>query len=294
MRTWRVGSISMGAALVFLGIFLLMAQFLDWDPMLAILAWWPVLLIILGVEVIIYIAKSGKENTNVKYDFLSIIFIGMIGTVGLGMAALSVTGILERANHFVAAETRTMDLPKLEVKDIEGIERIVVETGYHPVTIESSSVKEFTVFGTYRSDVSTKLNPLQSPKDYAMVEKKGDTLYMKLKDLPHHSLTGLGGEALNATILVPDGIALEVNGGNHIVMKPRALAADWSVTGGNVQINLEEEPILVDVQNAHQLGEGQWEDVSQAEGSSLSSAKKKIGNGDHRLTVHQAEYVSLR
>ena len=46
-------------------------------------AWWPVLLIILGAEVLLYLLFSKKEQSFIKYDIFSIFFIGVLGSVGI-------------------------------------------------------------------------------------------------------------------------------------------------------------------------------------------------------------------
>ena len=45
MRTWRVGSFSMGIALLSLGIILLLSHFFSFDLTFVMTAWWPVLLV---------------------------------------------------------------------------------------------------------------------------------------------------------------------------------------------------------------------------------------------------------
>ena len=119
--------------------FLLLAQVFKWDPAIAMVSWWPVLFIILGVEILIYLAVKKVEKPIVKYDFISIIFIGIIGTFGLGMAMLNATGLLEVTSQFVSAEERTSDLPKFEERLTDDIKRVSVETGSYSVTIEGSS-----------------------------------------------------------------------------------------------------------------------------------------------------------
>lgn len=73
MRTWRVGSISMGTLLLFLGVLLLLSQLAGWDSSHVLAGWWPVLLIVLGAEILVYLFQSKEEKPLLKYDFLSIL-----------------------------------------------------------------------------------------------------------------------------------------------------------------------------------------------------------------------------
>ncbi|KRG11643.1 hypothetical protein ACA29_15925 [Lederbergia galactosidilytica] len=49
-------------ALVFLGVFLLLQQFLGWDPALVLMSWWPILFIVLGIEILFYLFIAKSEN----------------------------------------------------------------------------------------------------------------------------------------------------------------------------------------------------------------------------------------
>ncbi|MGG3555595.1 hypothetical protein ABES23_02700 [Peribacillus frigoritolerans] len=80
MRTWRVGTISMGISLVGLGFVLLVSQISDMNLTTILLSWWPLLFMILGTEILFYIYFSRKESSFVKYDILSILFVGLLGT----------------------------------------------------------------------------------------------------------------------------------------------------------------------------------------------------------------------
>lgn len=77
MRTWRVGTFSMGLSIISLGCFLLFSVIQGTKVLDSLTAWWPVLLIILGVEILLYLLFSKKEQSFIKYDIFSIFFIGV-------------------------------------------------------------------------------------------------------------------------------------------------------------------------------------------------------------------------
>ncbi|ASA97467.1 LiaF transmembrane domain-containing protein [Anoxybacillus flavithermus] len=65
MRKWRVGTVSMGASLILLGIVLFISQ---WEGMGAadiFASWWPFLLVLLGVEV--FVPKEKAEQMRAGY-----------------------------------------------------------------------------------------------------------------------------------------------------------------------------------------------------------------------------------
>ncbi|MCJ8008050.1 hypothetical protein ACFFF5_18150 [Lederbergia wuyishanensis] len=299
MRTWRVGSFSMGGALVFLGVFLLLQQVLDWDPAVALLSWWPVLFIILGIEILIYLSFFNKENSHVKYDFISIIFIGFIGTLGLGVALLQSVGLLDAANQYISAEVKTVDLPKYEETMLDGITRVQVDAGSYPVTIESTTSKTMTMFGTYRGDVYKKGFPVKEVSDYALVEKLGDTIYIRFKDIPYKRYSGFSGH-MEPTLLIPENMNLEVNGkGNSLALKPRNMKNDWEVVnGGYLDIMVSKDTnVKLDVQDSRNLDDGKWENMKKVQNDYedvVKSANQTFGTGKHTIFIKNADGVNIK
>ncbi|MCR2823437.1 LiaF transmembrane domain-containing protein [Lederbergia panacisoli] len=299
MRTWRVGSFSMGGALVFLGVFLLLQQVLDWDPAVALLSWWPVLFIILGIEILVYLALFNKENSHVKYDFISIIFIGFIGTFGLAVALLQTVGLLDAANDYVSAEVKTMDLPKYEESMLDGITRVQVEAGSYPLTIESTPSKKMTIFGTYKGDFGRDGIPVKEISDYALVEKQGDTLYIRFKEIPYKRYSRYIG-FVDPTLLIPENINLEVNGdGNSLELNPRNMQSDWNVLdSGYLEIIVSKDTnATMEVQDSRNLDKSKWENMEKFTNEyedRIKSASQTFGAGKHSIVIKNADGVNIK
>ncbi|NEU31761.1 hypothetical protein GN156_13400 [bacterium LRH843] len=313
MRTWRVGTISMGAALLFLGIFLLLSQILHWDSAYILASWWPVLLIIIGGEILIYLLLSRQEKPYLKYDFLSIILVGIIGTVGIGFTVLQATGILDEVNIFLKSEVKTIDIPAYDEQVNDDVTRIVVETGNHPLTIESSTDNQVSIFGTYRAP-DTKGEPsIKDSSDYLFTKVKGDTLYITFKDLPERNeLVHSHMTTLQATLVVPSSKSLEVSGNyNQITLKPRMLGGSWNVTGtADLIVKLSKtDNLTVYAENVERisgdLSKWQFEDETVAdrqnresqeyvkEGNIKDFATLKLGTGEYPLTISNAVNVDV-
>lgn len=297
MRTWRVGSFSMGGALVFLGVFLMLQQFLGWDPAFVIMTWWPVLLIVLGVEILVYLWFFRKEDSRVKYDFISIIFIGVIGTAGIGMAILQSVGLLDLANQFVSAEVRVDDLPKYEEQQLDGITRIQVETGAYPIVFEGTDSKEISIFGTYRGETMGKKSFIEKVSDYAFIEKKGDTIFVKFKETPYKLLYGGNFSNLDITMLVPKNLKLEVTGGGYVNVNPRGIENNWDFNRmGHIEVKADiESNMKIDVRNTYLSEAADWEQIKQGkdDDDQVQSATRKYGDGKYLLTIESADSVSV-
>lgn len=300
MRTWRVGSISMGATLLLLGLLLLLTQLLHLDTTTVLLAWWPVILIILGIEILFYLLFSKQEKTNVKYDFLSIIFVGFIGMIGISLTVLTTTGVLEKVNEWANIETNTMDLP--EYKNLIGkeIKRVVLDTGSHEITIENSPDDGVSIFGTYLTQTMKNKATIKSVKDYLLVKEKGDTLYVSFKEIYNLPQPFQDRVDMNVIFLIPTDIKLEVKGsGNRLTLKPRNLLGDWSVNGvSDVDVLLADETnILIKAKNVYDLNGDGWHNNGQGEKhideETPYSSMMKVGAGAHTLTINDAQFVSV-
>jgi hypothetical protein len=154
MRRWRVGSMSMGLALILLGVLLFISQVSDRPAIELFTIWWPVILIILGLEILAHPLLLRKQEPVLKYDFVSIVFAGLIGMVGIACTVVTASGLFRELEFAVAAESRTFDLPAA-VQPVDGaIKRIVLNPGTHRINLEASTEDDVRIFGTYRATVA--------------------------------------------------------------------------------------------------------------------------------------------
>jgi hypothetical protein len=300
MRTWRVGTFSMGASLVFLGLFLFLSRFLGFDLVHVMSAWWPILLIVLGIEILLYLFFSRQEKPILKYDFVSIIFVGLLGMVGILFATLSATGIMEKVEEVVAWEEVSLELPDFSYKMDDSIKRVVLRTVDYQTTIEATEEKEVSMFGTYRTQTSKKEKLLASADDYVYANQKGDTLYINVKTLPNESGPFYSHREVASTILIPKGVELEViSSGADIILNPRDLVNHWSINGASaLDVKVAENSDLTIA--AVGVGEvngkdGAWkvtEKGDQNEGIERNAVYQS-GEGKYRINITNTYNVSL-
>ncbi|KGA95815.1 hypothetical protein AJ85_10470 [Alkalihalobacillus alcalophilus ATCC 27647 = CGMCC 1.3604] len=276
MKTWRVGSFSMGITLILLGVVLVASNWLNVSMYDLFMSWWPFLLIIVGTEMLVYLKKRDDEDARIKYDFLSIFFVGIIGTIALSFMFLSVSGLMEEFRYSIGHKTETtQNLPSYSEEVAGRYERVVVEADGQDLNIEASEHDAVEVFGTYQTIneemVVTKI------EDYLQTHIKGGTLYISLKALP--TVKGLYNyqPEVRPTLLIPNELELEVRGQNYngkIKLYPSDLSADWVIqyeglietyVSEQSDVLLEGEQLLVD--NAH-----------------LEETTYKIGDGKNRIS----------
>ncbi|MCH1624655.1 exosporium protein E [Fredinandcohnia quinoae] len=310
MRKWRVGTISMGLSLVLLGVLLFISQVSDIKMVEPLLVWWPLILVVLGIEILVYLFLSKQENPVVKYDFLSILFVGIIGTIGIGFTILSSTGLLTEAQKFVGAEHTTLNLPEVKEELSTTVKRIVVDTN-NTVNIEGSNANELHVFGTYRATINKDVHaPIQDKDDYVLTKIVGDTMYVTLKEPANYEGPFSTYTAMEPTIIVPNSISLEVRGDhNNLELYPGSLENNWNVNGASyvtVHVNKTNDVLLTATSN-NDLKDGhvKWDSIETTDRGGIDetyeeeSSEKlykgilKLGNGTHRLNIFNSELVSV-
>lgn len=295
MRTWRVGTVSMGISLLFLGIFLLLSEFIGLSLSNILMSWWPVILVVLGVEILLYLFLSRSEKPTLKYDFLSIIFVGLLGMVGIGFAIMSSMGLNDLVTDVISQEEQTLELPELSQILNDEIDRVVVDTGNYPFQIETTASKEVSMFGTYRASVQKGESLAKSAEDYVSVHQKGDTLYLQVKNLSSRMSPFFDQYAeIDATLLVPDNVKLEINGYSDLKLKPRGQKSNWLIeNASNVELMVgKNSDVVINSKNADELSsdDGQWE---PAGGNSEGNSMFKIGEGTHSIDIAQAYRVNV-
>jgi hypothetical protein len=300
MRTWRVGTFSMGASLVFLGLFLFLSRFLGFDLVHVMSAWWPILLIVLGIEILLYLFFSRQEKPILKYDFVSIIFVGLLGMAGILFATLSATGIMEKVVEVVAREEVSLELPDFSYKMDDSIKRVVLRTVDYQTTIEATEEKEVSMFGTYRTQTSKREKLLASADDYVYANQKGDTLYINVKTLPNESGPFYSHREVASTILIPKDVELEViSSGADIILNPRDLVNHWSINGASaLDVKVAENSDLTIA--AVGVGEvngkdGAWKVTEKGDPNEgvERNAVYQSGEGKYRINITNTYNVNL-
>ncbi|MET3504030.1 hypothetical protein [Halalkalibacter oceani] len=293
MRVWRVGTISMGASLLLLGIILFIAQFSEISVSQIMLAWWPVIMIILGLEMLVYLFLSKQEKPLLHYDFLSIFFVALIGTAGIAFALASSTGLLDLVENELAREERTLDLPPVSHPIEPEVNRVVVQTGPYPLTVEATTGAELSLFGTYRASLGKEDTLVSRPEEYASIYQRGDTLYLIIKQLPRE-IAGFSQMTpqVEATVFVPGDVEVEVVGQQYPVsLKPRDAESSWIVeSASTVSLYLQNENDVEVSATRVEETVGADESINRllAEEGSVT-----FGEGTHQITVIEAFQLTL-
>lgn len=303
MRTWRVGTISMGLTLILLGIFLVLSQLLDWKPAYALLGWWPVILIVLGFEILVFLLRSKDEQPIVKYDIFSIFFVGVIGCIGIGFSIVHATGILDKVYDWANHEVKTLELPKYETKLDGAIKRIVVNSDSIPLSFETGSTKQVSVFGTYESTIIKGKAPIEKVNDYLFVETKEDTMYVTFKKTPETFTPFYFHQKWNATMIVPDDVKVEIKSNyQSIDVYTKELKNDWTIEHASdvnlklvskVDVKLLAEHIDEFRQNDGWKAKQNIEEGEDGDGWPSYSGTAQFGKGTYTMKIINASRLKV-
>lgn len=295
MRIWRVGTFSMGTALLLLGVLLFLSNFnKDVTPFL--LSWWPFIFIVLGLEIIVHLFMRKEENPVIKYDVFSIFFIAILGTVGLVFASVDALGITDEVHAAITNKEMTLDLPEHNLNIANDIKNIVVEDSYHSMTIESSPSNEVLLFGTYRTSMGEGNEKIIQPNDFASIKTIGDTLYISLKELPRKIGWNSDYVTTKVNLVIPSDVKLEVRGrSDNLILRPNSIENNWFVEDAS-QVSVyvkEEDDLAVQVLKANHLqtSEQEWEEVEELSDDYLKG-NIKLGEGKNKVEIIQAYEVS--
>ncbi|WP_132372398.1 hypothetical protein [Melghiribacillus thermohalophilus] len=314
MRQWRIGTFSMGLSLLFLGVILVLAKFFHWDMTVIAFSWWPVILIVLGLEILIYLFQSKEQTPILKYDVLSILFIGMIGTAGIGLYVIQSTGILAEIQKAVHAEEKVEALPVVQRSIPSDISKIVVHPSDH-LNIETTSKREAILFGIYETDTAN--GKKLSQEELVQFIQTGEILHIQVLSLPEDNGIYHSSYRYDPTLSIPENIDVEIKVGWSEYPFPTVklhideLKANWEVRGNRVGLYMDQwENLTISASNVgriedstglvagkHDIQEKENDDTSEFEVDKQKqgpvSFTKTFGDGKYSIAFKDVRELSI-
>ncbi|MDP5275337.1 hypothetical protein [Chengkuizengella axinellae] len=232
MKQWRVGTLSMACSLILLGIVLFSSQIWDYDLIDVVFTWWPLIIILIGLEILIYLFISKKENSVVKYDVFSILFIGFIGTLCIMLFIFTSTGLIEEVRYVINEVESNQELPEVEESLSDEINRVVLQTKhsyYHSIQIDSTKESQLNIFGNAFIRSADEEIKIESD-DYVSLNTVGDTLYISLKTPPRKN--GFASEYfyMEVTLVLPEDIKVEMDARQqNVVLLTESEIENWDI-----------------------------------------------------------------
>lgn len=174
MKIKRVGTISMSIVLIAFGVILFLSQINEYSALNMVLKVWPVILILMGLEILWYKYFSKDESIIIKYDLFSVFVIFVILFVNIGIFTISESGLINR----VMSVNYNMDTAINEYIIDETINKIVIDDANNLAirATEDNKISGVSKLNVYASnkEEATELTSL----DTIRYEKSGNTLYV--------------------------------------------------------------------------------------------------------------------
>lgn len=208
VRQWRVGTLSMGVSLLLIGLLVLISQWKGIEVMDTALKWWPIIFVLLGIEIIGY-AVFFRNGEYVKYDVFSILLIGFLTICCIGMAALSSTGVMDHIRRETGAIYKTVQIPEINMDVPSGVTKVIVQGSYtYNVKKDVSSSNKLLVFGSLRTkdEELIKEDTLST-----LIETKlaGNILYVNIAEPPSFGYNRVSPQ-LDVTVSAPSSVKVIV------------------------------------------------------------------------------------
>lgn len=297
MRRWRVGTLSLGVLLIVLGVIMLAAQFRQVVILDALLTWWPLVLVLIGAEILWHVYSAKESEPRIKYDVFSMFIIFIVVFCSIGAYALTATGVVEGISWMVQSSIMSVEVPSQRTAVDEGIERIVVYVPRGKLDIKRSSTAEVVSFGQASVNVTDRqeANALVE-QSTAAVHREGDTLFVQFVSNNWSGDFKPGIREIRHTLLLPSNVDIEISGSDYFNLNidGRALAGDWLVKGsGTVSVIVTHGADLAidaQVKEPDQLGGSvnwQIEEMSTASENQRPAYKGSVawGEGKNSLRV---------
>jgi hypothetical protein len=216
----KVGSITLAVGLISVGVLLFSKNFID-IPIKDIYKYWPVLLIGLGLEMILFMALYGRNNTEVKLsvDGLCIAFIIILGVISNGMTFIRLDdngGIFSgmKGNSIFDGIKYKSEVKesfvKENVSDSYSIKEVKVRNSFGdikivPADMDSKSIKVV-------AEVRVKSNDDNKARAYAKdaVEiKEGEVTEIAPRDVSDAERKDFSKAQIDFTIYVPKEVSVD-------------------------------------------------------------------------------------
>ncbi|REE84472.1 hypothetical protein A8990_1146 [Paenibacillus taihuensis] len=210
MRQWRVGTWSMGAALIAMGIMLLASSLGGFQWFDQGIVWWPMLLILLGLEIVIYLwrSKSEQQSAVLRYDLFSIIVVAALGGCCLVFTTVSATGLLDEVRGSIGSREVRVEAQEISERIAANVKKIVVQgenywNGRIHLDADGSDAGQLSAFGACRYDLQKDAAAPGSP-ELVVARQAGETLYVTVnRPSEERHMLNDGTPSCDVTIVLP-------------------------------------------------------------------------------------------
>lgn len=231
MKIKRVGTISMGVVLIAFGVILFLSQINKFSALNIVLKLWPVILILIGLEILWCRYASRDESTVIKYDLFSIFIVLVILIANIGIFAVSESGLINRFQGMLLSSNYNIDKSINEYMVDGSINKIIIDNANNLVirATSGSKISGISKLSVYASS-KEEADELASSDDMRY-EKSGDILYVYYSNNVKNNYSY--SNIRNLEIFLPDNIDVEIMNCYNLDLIYSGFNNKWTFDGVN-------------------------------------------------------------
>lgn len=210
---YRVGTLSAGILFIALGIGLLVSQWQDYSLIPLFFTWWPILLVLLGAEILVYsfLLKNKEEEHKIKYDFISMSILVVFSFVSIAIYTIQESAVLPMLRETVFTGTYDIQSDPQFIENLTEINKVKIVGNPHHAKITATNEQKITMYSHWRYvSAPSKEKAEQSTNDLILTELEGDTLYITLKQM-NSTNRMVGTPSGTMTLYIPSTVEVEVD-----------------------------------------------------------------------------------
>ncbi|GAB6085329.1 hypothetical protein [Alkaliphilus crotonatoxidans] len=305
MRRWRVGTLTMGVSLIVLGILLLISLLGGNDIVTKVMTYWPIILVMIGGEILLLLFKDKEGQEKIKYDGFSIVMIFLIFIFSMGFYSLSASGIFQHLTAAVNSHNYTVTLPMQSVELAPNIRKVVVvHPGRASIEISGTDEENFLYHTAGEVFASSKQQAQELLKEGGVsFETQGEELYIYFSSFERINYIHQGINNITYRLAIPAGLDVEVksypyrNYYSKVMIEGDAVTGNWLVKDiSDVQVTVHERDnftLEVLAESYQELGGNiNWQQHQEDEEDYIT-AQALFGEGAHRLNIYNANVEAL-
>lgn len=277
----------MAIVLIAVGVLMLISQVNKVSAVELSIKFWPVVLFLIGGEILWYSYKYSDEDTKIKYDVFSIFIVLLIVCVNLCIYGLMETGLMSRITSRVSSQTFSYKLPYEEVELGNEIEKIVINSPNNTnLTIRTEESNKIVSSGSIRisADKEEKAKEFLN-NEYIVAKVSGNIMYISFMDASYYDDGIFSAYPHDYEITLPEDKGVEINGGDDLKLITNSIKSDWVIDNVNrIKFRLGKEidaKIKTLVANREMLqGNAKWITTEEKNGEEVVNVKGELVYGD--------------
>ena len=311
MRQWRVGTFSMGITLIALGLLLILTRVYELPLMWHLMKWWPVLIIVLGLEMVVYnsLANIKRGAVRFTYDFFSIFLVVGFLIFSAGFYFIESSGVLGVAQRFLLANAHIVEQGTEIYPVNDGVQRLVLETESERVTLIAYDGEEVRMSAVYKGSFTSR----EEAETFAaeqLVQKEhlGDTLYLKTYSpyFLRHPVFNHPMPEQEITVFVPQHIDVDILKARGVLdIHIPNVQSNWDINIQGRSVNMYLDTVANVylqaelTQHGNVEGNVKWDHFEVKDREDTDPEKSQVravktwGEGEHSITLRQGSGTAV-